>query len=271
MQKTIHNLLNGIVIGASMLLPGVSGGSMAIILGVYDHLILAVSNLRTHFHRNFFFLLTYVIGGAAGMLLFSRPLLQLTNTYEQLMMFLFLGAVCGSIPLLLKKARPHGHSLTYIDLAWPAMGFLLVFIIDMLPEELFLFSSPLRATDYLILFIIGIILSVALVLPGISFSYMLLVLGVYQPLLTAVSGLQFFFLAALGSGVLAGILLTTKALGHLMVHRPTECFLLITGFVLGTLQEIYPGLPAISALLPCLLMFTAGLLIIWQLSRYSTE
>lgn len=270
-MEIFRNLLNGVIIGSSMLLPGVSGGSMAIILGVYDKLILAVSDLRKDFKKNFVFLLTYAAGGAIGIALFAKALLYLTDTYVNPMLFLFLGAIIGSLPLLIKKANIQKGSFSFIYIAYIAIGCLLVLTVDMLPEGLFTFDNSLQIIDYFILSFLGIALSVALVLPGISFSYMLLILGVYKPALSAIETMNIPFLLALGAGILAGVLLTTKLLGYVLKKYPTETFLIIIGFVLSTLKDVFPGIPSMSELFICVLTFGAGILITILLARWAKE
>lgn len=105
MKKTMLTGLKGMIVGGTMLVPGVSGGSMAMILGIYDQLIMAVSSFRRAPGRNFRFLLMFSLGGGLGMLLFARPLLQLIEAYPMEMLYFFLGAVAGGVPLIYSQAR----------------------------------------------------------------------------------------------------------------------------------------------------------------------
>ncbi|MDF2685874.1 MAG: hypothetical protein K0S55_1055, partial [Clostridia bacterium] len=93
----------GVVTGASMLIPGVSGGTMAIILGYYNNLISSVSSFFKDPKKNFFTLLIYCGGAGIGILLFAKMLLFVTNTFPMPMMYLFTGAVIGSVPMLYRK------------------------------------------------------------------------------------------------------------------------------------------------------------------------
>ena len=93
-----------------MLVPGVSGGSMAMILGIYDKLITSVSSFFACKKRNALFLLLFALGGGAGMLLFANPLLYLLQRYPLVLRWFFIGAVAGSTPMMLKKAQIHSVS-----------------------------------------------------------------------------------------------------------------------------------------------------------------
>ena len=98
-------LYKGVLIGSTMLVPGVSGGSMAMILGIYDQLINAVSDFFKDSKRNFFFLLLFVAGAGVGMLLLAKPILSLLESHPKAMGFLFIGAVAGGIPAVYAQAN----------------------------------------------------------------------------------------------------------------------------------------------------------------------
>ena len=106
-----------------MLVPGVSGGSMAMILGIYDKLITSVSSFFACKKRNALFLLLFALGGGAGMLLFANPLLYLLQRYPLVLRWFFIGAVAGSTPMMLKKAQIHSVS-------WRLPVFLVVGVSD---------------------------------------------------------------------------------------------------------------------------------------------
>lgn len=113
----------------------------------------------------------------------------------------------------------------------------------------------------------GMVAAVALVLPGISVSYLLLLLGLYEETMKAIGSLDIAFLLPLGTGVILGILLSTKALEKAMVKCPQMTYLVILGFILGSVAEIFPGIPTGSGILPCILLFAAGFAVIWGMSR----
>lgn len=104
-ENWLKIFLKGLCVGGTMLVPGVSGGSMAMILGIYDKLITSVSSFFACKKRNALFLLLFALGGGAGMLLFANPLLYLLERYPLVLRWFFIGAVAGSTPMMLKKHR----------------------------------------------------------------------------------------------------------------------------------------------------------------------
>lgn len=264
MGKAIVVALKGLFVGGSMLVPGVSGGSMAMILGIYDRLVAAVGNIFQKWRENILFLLLFCLGGGLGMILFAKPLLRLIDLFPQPTLFFFLGAVAGGIPMILKKAevrRPSVRVFFYILLGVGA-----ILLLGLLPENLFQVQDT-SWLSYLLLAAAGFFTAVALVLPGISVSYMLLVLGMYDQTMQAISTLYLPYLIPLGIGLLAGTLLTTKVLDRAMTRHPQPTFLIIFGFLLASLVEVFPGVPVGWNWLICPVTFAAGLLGIWVLSR----
>ncbi len=268
MKLALIRILKGIAIGASMMVPGVSGGTMAIILGIYDELVHAISDLTRHFRKNAVLLLEVGLGGLIGILLLAKLMVQVINAFEKPMMFLFLGAVAGTIPTLLKKTtlkKPKPVHLVYF-----LIGLLSVLLLSFLPENLFDFSKT-GGWGFLILLVAGVVIAVALVLPGISASYVLLMLGIYEITMTAVTEFNLLFLAPLLIGVLGGVFLTTRLLEKAMTEHPGATYLIIIGFVAGSMVEIFPGLPSGLELLICPLTLAAGFAGIFFLSRRAAE
>ena len=261
----------GLWIGGTMTVPGVSGGTMAILLGIYDRLIGAVSRLvpgksfgngpdeavsessdtgkkgrvcwkeyrKTALH-NILFLTVFLLGAGFGMPLFAKVI---SGLLEQpvaggYVRFFFLGAVAGGIPLILSSARVKKFSTWLLVL--PVIGAGLVYGLTFLPEEMFSLEEAGGAGAFLLKLVGGIILAIALVLPGVSASQMLYTLGIYEELLTCISEFRIVPLIPLGIGTVLGILLITKTLDTLMSKYPKQTFLVIFGFILGSLPELFP-------------------------------
>ena len=121
-------------------------------------------------------------------------------------------------------------------------------------------------TGVLLLFS-GLIAAVGLVLPGISVSYLLLLMGLYDETMRAISKLYLPFLIPLGLGLLSGIVPTTKVLERAMEAHPQPTYLIMLGFMLGSMAELFPGIPGWPEVLLCLATLAAGFLIIWGISK----
>ena len=140
--------------------------------------------------------------------------------------------------------------------------FILVLMISMIPEGLI----KLGGSNVLLQIICGIGVSIGFVLPGVSFSYLLVVLGLYESLITYLSNLDFVPLIPLCIGLVIGIVLLAGLLKKAMENWPTITFPVIMGFVLGSLPQVFPGLPQGAAIVWCLLSFVIGGAIIWLTS-----
>ena len=116
------------------------------------------------------------------------------------------------------------------------------------------------------LIITGIAAAVSLVLPGISVSYLLLVFGIYDGMILALHGFHLPVLAPFGIGLLLGIFLSTKTLEHAMKHYPRPTYLMIFGFILASLAEIFPGVPEANQMLLCCVLAGAGFFAVRSLS-----
>lgn len=268
MLKTI---VKGFIVGSSMMIPGVSGGSMAMILGEYDRLILSIPSLfsRKTFLGSLKYLSVFVLAALAGIVIVARPLEILINRYALIIMYLFLGAVCGTIPMMVRKAHSEGFDLK--SLVCVILGIILVFSIELIPEGVFNPSLDSGFFDILIQVFGGILVSVGLVLPGISTSYLLLVLGLYEPIIEALSNNQFTLLIPIVLGLLVGILALTKILEIAMSRYPKITYMMILGFLLGSIKEIYPGLPSGIGILIAIILFVIGFFVVYKLSLFEEE
>lgn len=259
----IIDIIKGFIVGGSMLIPGVSGGTMAMILGVYDRLLEAVGGFFQDIKRNFLFLLTFSIGGIMGILILAKPLLFVYTTFTFLTSFFFIGAIAGSVPLTFKEAKIIKPRFT--DLIFLGIGIAIIIGLSNLPPNLL---APTQTTwlNNLMMLAAGLIAAVALVLPGISVSYMLLVLGIFESTMTAINSFDIKPLFFLGIGLAIGVLATTKALEALLKKYTQKAYLIILGFVLASTVEIFPGLPIGIDILYCIVLFLMGFLIVYMIS-----
>lgn len=248
-----------------MLVPGVSGGSMAIILGIYDDLIYSVSSFMKHKGASLRFLILFSAGGILGMFLLSRPILYLLDEFTMPTLYFFMGAVIGSVPMIFSKSELKKFSIR--GLFYVIAGIAVVVAISFIPASGSESSLDADLTGMLFLALAGFVAAIALVLPGISVSYLLLIMGLYDETVTAISQVYMPFLLPLGIGLILGIVLTTKILEKAMTEFPQPTYLMILGFVLGSLAEVFPGIPAGMETISCLIALAAGIGIILFISR----
>jgi len=240
MDKLI-NVIKGIVIGIATLVPGVSGGTMAIILGLYDDIIHSISSFFSNVKKNALFLLTVGIGGAIGLLGFSRIMGYLLSRFRYPMIYFFIGIIIGGIPVLYRKTD--NGSKKAIDWIYFAVGFVIVLVMSFFNVTVVNLANSAGILQFIFLFIAGIIIAVALILPGISTSFMLLAIGLYDTFIDAINNIKLNLLIPIGLGVVFGVLTTTRILETCMNKKPRQTYLLILGFVVGSIIEVFPGLP----------------------------
>lgn len=272
-RKISLTALKAFIIGSTMTVPGVSGGSMAMILGEYNTLIESVPGLlkKDRFKESFIYLLTFLIAGLLGVFLISRPLSMLLETSYLIVMYFFLGAVIATVPTIVKAskvAERREKIITYIPyLLYVAIGGLLVFSIRYIPEGAFEPSLEHSAASIISQIIGGFLLSIGFVLPGISISYLLIVIGLYETILNAVSTLNILPLIPLGIGGIIGIFTLTGFLTWAMEKHPKATYLIILGFLLGSVASVFPGLPSGLDIIWCLISSIIGFTAIYMLSK----
>ncbi|MDR0965019.1 MAG: DUF368 domain-containing protein [Myxococcales bacterium] len=263
--------LKGLWVGATMTVPGVSGGSMAIIVGCYDQLISSVSQIFQKPKASLRFLTVFMIGSGLGIFTIAKVMSDvLLAHFPMPTRFFFMGAVAGGIPLVFREAKiskldfkPKGV-LRFLVLI--GLGLLTVWGIAQLPKGLFA-PGDLGPLAILIQLVGGVVVAAALVLPGISTSQMLLMLGLYEDLVARVKSFDVLPLIPLGVGVLVGTFLITKALERLIERYPQATYMIILGFVLGSIPELFPGLPGGIELPVSIVAALAGFAIIYFLSN----
>lgn len=270
MKKILPHLKNfilGALTGALMMIPGVSGGTVAIILGVYDQLVKAVATFTKDIKKNLLFLGAFGIGGIVGVVAVSKLLLWLVGLWEVPMMFLFIGAPTGSVPLLIRKSKTNGFH--WSSLVALLAGLAIVIGVSLLPEDLFVVETD-TLRGFLLLLALGIPLAIPLVLPGISFSYMLMVFAIYTRFLAALSSIDIMFLLPLCLGLLIGMIAFTKLLDKAMSQKPGPTYYCITGFVLGSiimLAKELPHWPTGWEIPACVVTFIVGAVGVYLYSR----
>lgn len=265
MRGLWNTVLKGGIIGATMIVPGVSGGTMAIILGIYDRLISAVSSFHKNVKENVLFLIVFCLSAVAGLLLFSGPISWLLRKYEIPTLYFFIGAVMGGIPVIEKKSGIHKITVsTFFKLL---LGAALVVVISKVPNDILIANVVTGNEQWIRIFMSGIVSAIALILPGISFSHFLLILGLYEPLLAALQSINLIFLLPLALGVFLGIVLFSKLLETLMKKYPETVYLLILGFIIGSVAMIFPGIPLGIDLIFSIMVAVAGVTLTYYSAR----
>lgn len=254
--------------GISDVIPGVSGGTIALVLGIYQRLIAAINGILTkEWKKHIIFLIPVGLGIGIAVLTFSHLMEWLLAEYPEPTFFFFLGLIIGIIPMLLKEVN-YKRNFTSVHYVLFAIAAVLVAITVLIKEnEMAAVMSDLAWNDYLFLFIGGWLASSAMILPGISGSFVLLLLGLYPTVINAVSSINLPVIATVGFGVVIGLLLTSKLIAYLFVQYRIGTYAVMIGFVAGSIVVIYPGFSSNLAItIASIIAFLFGLLASYLLS-----
>ena len=189
------------------------------------------------------------------------------------MMYFFLGAVAGSVPFIFRKAhetesKKAKKSPQILSAAvYVIVGVILVTLLGMIPEDMMDLGNWNGVWGYVMLLCTGIVAAIALVLPGISVSYMLLVLGMYEKTINSITNFELQFIMPLGIGLLLGIILTTKLLENALNKHPRPTYLIILGFIIGSMVSVFPGIPNGIYLILSPISFAVGFMSIYLLGK----
>lgn len=256
LKKTIKNLLNGLAFGVTETVPGVSGGTIAIILGFYDELIGAVNNFRKDPRRYLKILIPMLIGVIIGMVAFSSIMYYLLTNHTLPTMTFFIGLIIGIIPIISKKVKPPGKGLKSGQLA--LIGLPILFLIVIAGLKGAPINDPAEVIDSIsfpyMLFILlaGVIAAAALVIPGISGSFVLLLIGIYPLATYSISSIRYLIvepsgelvldickvLVPLGIGVVIGGLAMCRLIEGLLERHYETAYSIILGLLIGSVYVL---------------------------------
>lgn len=281
----IKNLIAGAVIGIANIIPGVSGGTMMVILNMFDKIIAAVSGFRKNIKKNILYLLPILIGAAIGIIAFSKGITFMLDNYPVIINFFFMGLIVGSVPLVFKSAYKKNsddiscdwkseikHTKVASILAF-LIAFVLLVVIAFTGAEETKVNIHTVTVDFLLilkLFFGGAIAAIAMIIPGVSGSFVMVLLGIY-PLFSGVAAALLPFDAntwmtkilpigiPIGLGILLGLLIGAKLIDAVLKRFPQVTYYGILGLLLGSLFDIYPGfrfdIQGLIAVLVCLIGF----------------
>jgi putative membrane protein len=235
--------LKGLAMGAADVVPGVSGGTIAFITGIYEELVTTISNvniglIKTWKRQGFFemwkqlngnFLLALLSGIAVSVFSLMKLMSFLLDSYPVLVWSFFFGLVLASVIFIAKQIPK-----------WKLVHFI-VFIIAAFGAYFITTLTPVGETQSLAyLFLCGALAICAMILPGISGAFILVLLGAYKQILEAVSNFDLKTIATVGAGAIIGILSFSRLLKWLFRKYETITLALLTGFVFGSLNKIWP-------------------------------
>ena len=241
--RTSSYFLKGIAVGIAMIIPGVSGGTLAVILKIYDDLINAVNQIFKHFKDSMKVILPVLLGAVVGFIALVFPLKWGLEHCPLIVVTLFVGFIVGSLPSLYKNVSGKESPISFI---WGVIFLALMIGLCFLPSAN-VNTISLNVGTWFYLVLIGFIISSALVAPGISGSMLLMVLGFYESILNIVSeiikfqnlGHNILILIPLAIGIVLGFFVVSFVMGKLLKHYPVPTYFAIMGLIVGSIACIY--------------------------------
>ena len=266
----LSRMLKGLVVGIANIIPGVSGGTMAVVMGIYDKLIGAVSDLRRDFKNSVIYLFPIGVGALLGILLFSYLIEYLLANFTMPTNIFFLGLILGSIPMIYRRAPR--EKLKKVSLLPFAASFAVMIVMTLLQNVTDAGSALITTLDVgsaIRLFLSAVAAAACMIMPGISGSMIMVLLGVYTSVLTAISSFNIPVLIPVALGVLLGVFWGAKLIDWCMKRFEQQTYFAILGLIAGSILPILlnagytPGLHTLLSLIALI----AGAAIAFWMSR----
>ncbi len=233
-MRLVLRVLQGVLIGVGAVLPGISGGVLCVVFGIYKPVMELLSNPLRNFKTHVPKLLPVIVGMGVGFLGVAKILAFFLETYPDPSVCLFIGLIVGMLPSLFREAgeqgRPNG--------SWVSMGVAFVFILALL-ISLNLFSVSIAPNFGWYLFC-GFCLALSVIAPGMSFSTLLMPLGLYTPFVDGLGNLNFSVIVPAGIGAVITVICLAKAVDALFDRFYPYAFHAIIGIVIAATIMIVP-------------------------------
>jgi putative membrane protein len=250
MRETIKIMLKGAAMGVAEVIPGVSGGTLAFITGIYERLLTSIGSVNLSLFKIFkekgikavwhkidgLFLAKLLGGMVIGFVVGLKLVVQLLETHPVHIWSFFFGLIVASIPLIGKQVKRWSG----LEMVLLVLGAVLVYGVTI--------AAPSQGSEHLfVVFLAGVIGVSALMLPGLSGSFVLLLMGMYTIIMPAIEefthypfGPETLTIVVFGIGMLVGLLTFAKLLTFTFNKYPNPTLAVLTGFLIGSLNKVWP-------------------------------
>lgn len=288
-------IIIGVFIGIANIIPGVSGGTIAVVFNIYDKFVNAISLNLKKLKENWRFIIPLLLGMALGVVLFSKIIQVLYDKFPVQTNYLFTGLIIGSIPMLYKymtesksekKDKKNITKTAIFSVIGIIIGIALIILFNVLQakyggKEDLNFSLPEWTLPLAIkIFVAGIVGAVAMIVPGISGSLLMLIMGVYPIVVSAIPALltPSTFMHALilllpnGIGVVTGLVLGAKLISYLLKKCQTVTYAVILGLLIGSAVVLCPyaeGFTSFVKAISSIICFACGVAMAYFSSKFT--
>lgn len=249
----LFDIIKGMLIGVANIIPGVSGGTMMVSMGVYEKIIGVVNNLFKDIKKSILTVLPLGIGMLLGIAVFSYVIPWCLDVYPFPTSFCFIGMILGGVPAIIKPAKDSLHkeaksiSIAHI-LAFVFFFLLVVAMAGLNDVQTTSANFDLNLGFMLLIFLVGMIAAATMVVPGVSGSLVLMILGFYEGIMSSISGfisavfawdwgLIWYYigvLAPFGIGIIVGIFAVAKLIEFLFAKFPSVTYAGILGLIVAS-------------------------------------
>lgn len=235
--------LSGLAFGIANVIPGVSGGTMLVVFGIYDKLTESISGIKAIF-KNILFLITFGLGAGGGIVLSALVITKLFAAFGLQTNMYFIGLILGSIPLIYKagteKSKVRPLCIVPFLLSMGAVIALSVMermdLVSVVPDTVSGFNLLFSVK----LFLCALLAAVTMIIPGVSGSFIMMLLGVYETVIGAITELNFYVLIPFALGAVIGIIGGAKLISTLIQKYQLWVYSAIMGLVIGSVYAILP-------------------------------
>ena len=250
MLEAIKLFFVGIILGVANIIPGVSGGTLAVVFNIYDRIIGLISLNIKKIISEWKFILPIGLGMVAGIIGFSKVITFLFENYPMQTNLFFVGIIAGSIPLVLRKIKSSIQETQVKKNKKPYTSTVVCFIIALAVMIIMAFFkdisdssviyTELSGSLFLLLLVSGALGAVAMIIPGISGSFLLLAIGTYATVIGSVSDFNIPLMIPTAIGILLGLFFGAFLVRTLMKKVPTQTYGSILGLVIGSIFTVFP-------------------------------
>lgn len=255
----------GIFVGVANIIPGLSGGTVAVIFGIYEQIIKSLSNILKFkydiFKASFVFLFFLVLGALCGIFSFSFLIDWLLFNYNEPLSYFFIGVIISSIPYIVKKESVQLFNLKNLIMCFIFMclGFGLIYL-----KGFSAIDSGVHTVSQFYLFLSSFFAAATMIIPGVSGSLVLVLFGTYSYIISAVKELDILILVVVASASVLGVLSTSFAIKKALARFFHLSMSAIVGLMIGTIPGLYVGFSSVFFIYN-LLFFFFGLILVWIL------
>lgn len=240
--KALKDLLIGAALGVASMLPGISGATMAVAFGIYERLIRDLADLRTYLRKDFVFIMLIAVGLVAGTVICAKLLDGVLETYPAEALLFFVGLIVGQLIPLYSDVRAEAESSGYSRNDMVSFAFGILIMVFMVILSAFGGRGDIEvnhdAVGMCIMFLVGIVVAVSALLPGLSHSTILLVCGLMTAFLAILKDLDLVLMAPMALGAVAAVLIFSKIIEKALTEHHLTTLLFILGLTVGSIMVV---------------------------------